>query len=100
MELAKTSIFDGTSFKLDYLTKPNGLEDFGFGSKVKMADRVQSSDTVFVVAYPYFNVNGTASSRQSRMFPLPSLSALYTFCGLEVLPAYFTLITIMNVESR
>uniref|UniRef100_A0A7I4AFG6 DUF1995 domain-containing protein n=1 Tax=Physcomitrium patens TaxID=3218 RepID=A0A7I4AFG6_PHYPA len=57
MELAKTSIFDGTSFKLDYLTKPNGLEDFGFGSKVKMADRVQSSDTVFVVAYPYFNVN-------------------------------------------
>ncbi|KAG0579260.1 hypothetical protein KC19_4G086200 [Ceratodon purpureus] len=57
MELAKTSIFDGTSFKLDYLTKPNGLEDFGFGRKVKMADRVQASDKVFVVAYPYFNVN-------------------------------------------
>lgn len=62
MESAKTSFFDGTSFKLDYLTKPNGLEDFGFGRKVKMADRVQASDKVFVVAYPYFNVNGTPSS--------------------------------------
>lgn len=59
MESAKTSFFDGTSFKLDYLTKPSGLEDFGFGRKVKMADRAQATDKVFVVAYPYFNVNGT-----------------------------------------
>lgn len=57
MESAESSIFDGTSFKLDYLTKPNGLEDFGFGRKVKMADRVRASDKAFVVAYPYFNVN-------------------------------------------
>ena len=56
MELAKTNIFGGASFKLDYLTKPNGLEDFGFGRKVKMAARVQATDTTFVVAYPYFNV--------------------------------------------
>ena len=56
MELAMTSIFGGTSFKVDYLTKPNGLENFGFGRKVKMADRVQATNTTFVVAYPYFNV--------------------------------------------
>lgn len=51
-------MFEGTSFKLDYLTKPSGLEDFGFSKKVKMADRAQASDKIFLVAYPYFNVNG------------------------------------------
>lgn len=65
MELAKANFFDGTSFKLDYLTKPSGLEDFGFGRKVKMADRAQPTDKVFVVAYPYFNVNGTTSSKNN-----------------------------------
>lgn len=59
MDSAKNNMFEGTSFKLDFLTKPSGLEDFGFGKKVRMADRVQSSDKIFLVAYPYFNVNGT-----------------------------------------
>lgn len=58
MDSAKGSMFEGTSFKLDYLTKPSGLEDFGFSKKVKMADRAQASDKIFLVAYPYFNVNG------------------------------------------
>lgn len=40
MELVKISIFDGILFKLDYLIKLNGFEDFGFGSKVKMVDCV------------------------------------------------------------
>nr|KJB25169.1 hypothetical protein B456_004G179700 [Gossypium raimondii] len=50
-------VFEGASFKLDYLTKPSFFEDFGFGEKVKMADRVKPGDELFLVGYPYFNVN-------------------------------------------
>ncbi|KAE8702813.1 protein vip1-like isoform 1 [Hibiscus syriacus] len=50
-------VFEGAYFKLDYLTKPSFFEDFGFGEKVKMADRVKPDDELFVVGYPYFNVN-------------------------------------------
>lgn len=55
---ARNSAFGGSSLRLDYLTKPSLFEDFGFVSKVKMADRVKPDDELFVVAYPYFNVNG------------------------------------------
>lgn len=61
VESARENIFAGTSFKLDYLTKPSGLNDIGLGKKEKMADHVQAADEVFVCAYPYFNVNGTLS---------------------------------------
>ncbi|KAK6129923.1 hypothetical protein DH2020_036317 [Rehmannia glutinosa] len=54
---ARKSAFGGSSLKLDYLTKPSLFEDFGFVSKVKMADRVKPEDELFLVAYPYFNVN-------------------------------------------
>ncbi|KAJ4959157.1 hypothetical protein NE237_026268 [Protea cynaroides] len=57
VEFARKSAFGGASFKLDYLTKPSIFEDFGFVSKVKMADRVKPEDELFLVAYPYFNVN-------------------------------------------
>ncbi|XP_058103823.1 protein LPA3 isoform X2 [Magnolia sinica] len=57
VEFARKSAFGGASFKLDYLTKPSLFEDFGFVSKVKMADRVKPDDEMFLVAYPYFNVN-------------------------------------------
>ncbi|KAK9267052.1 hypothetical protein L1049_003600 [Liquidambar formosana] len=57
VEFARKSVFGGASFKLDYLTKPSFFEDFGFVSKVKMADRVKPEDELFLVAYPYFNVN-------------------------------------------
>eukprot|EP00268_Persea_americana_P059197 TRINITY_DN7240_c2_g1_i1.p1 TRINITY_DN7240_c2_g1~~TRINITY_DN7240_c2_g1_i1.p1 ORF type:complete len:306 (+),score=64.18 TRINITY_DN7240_c2_g1_i1:168-1085(+) len=57
VEFARKSAFGGASFKLDYLTKPSLFEDFGFVTKVKMADRVKPDDEVFLVAYPYFNVN-------------------------------------------
>ncbi|OAE26218.1 hypothetical protein AXG93_3457s1450 [Marchantia polymorpha subsp. ruderalis] len=57
VESARENIFAGTSFKLDYLTKPSGLNDIGLGKKEKMADHVQAADEVFVCAYPYFNVN-------------------------------------------
>lgn len=43
---------------MDYLTKPSFFEDFGFVEKVKMADHVRPEDELFLVAYPYFNVNG------------------------------------------
>lgn len=56
---ARKSVFGGSSLKLDYLTKPSFFEDFGFVSKVKMADRVKPEDELFIVGYPYFNVNGT-----------------------------------------
>eukprot|EP00268_Persea_americana_P059200 TRINITY_DN7240_c2_g1_i13.p1 TRINITY_DN7240_c2_g1~~TRINITY_DN7240_c2_g1_i13.p1 ORF type:complete len:104 (+),score=20.89 TRINITY_DN7240_c2_g1_i13:106-417(+) len=59
VEFARKSAFGGASFKLDYLTKPSLFEDFGFVTKVKMADRVKPDDEVFLVAYPYFNVNGS-----------------------------------------
>lgn len=55
-------MFEGASFKLDYLTKPSFFEDFGFGEKVKMADRVKPEDELFLVGYPYFNVNGSLSN--------------------------------------
>lgn len=58
MQFARNSVFGGAAFKLDYLTKPSFFEDFGFVTKVKMADRVKSEDQLFLVAYPYFNVNG------------------------------------------
>ncbi|KAF4391804.1 hypothetical protein F8388_017399 [Cannabis sativa] len=54
---ARNSVFGGASFKLDYLTKPSFFEDFGFVEKVKMKDRVKPEDELFLVAYPYFNVN-------------------------------------------
>ncbi|KAK2973216.1 hypothetical protein RJ640_024503 [Escallonia rubra] len=54
---ARESVFGGASYKLDYLTKPSFFEDFGFVTKVKMADRVKSKDELFLVGYPYFNVN-------------------------------------------
>ncbi|KAL8503462.1 hypothetical protein ACS0TY_022273 [Phlomoides rotata] len=54
---ARQSAFGGSSLKLDYLTKPSFFQDFGFDTKVKMADRVKPDDELFLVAYPYFNVN-------------------------------------------
>uniref|UniRef100_A0A2P2K2L1 DUF1995 domain-containing protein n=2 Tax=Rhizophora mucronata TaxID=61149 RepID=A0A2P2K2L1_RHIMU len=57
VKFARKSAFEGSSLKLDYLTKPSFFEDFGFVEKVKMADRVKPDDELFLVAYPYFNVN-------------------------------------------
>uniref|UniRef100_A0A0E0JV30 DUF1995 domain-containing protein n=1 Tax=Oryza punctata TaxID=4537 RepID=A0A0E0JV30_ORYPU len=57
VSFARQSAFEGCSLKLDYLTKPSLFEDFGFTTKVKMADRVRPEDEIFLVAYPYFNVN-------------------------------------------
>ncbi|XP_051129361.1 uncharacterized protein LOC127250233 isoform X2 [Andrographis paniculata] len=57
VEFARRSAFVGSSLKLDYLTKPSLFEDFGFGTKVKMAERVKPGDELFLVGYPYFNVN-------------------------------------------
>eukprot|EP00250_Pteridium_aquilinum_P011217 c19915_g1_i1 orf=140-1084(-) len=54
---AKAGIFEGTYFKLDYLTKPSGLEDMGFTNKVRVVDHLKPTDEMIVVAYPYFNVN-------------------------------------------
>lgn len=59
VKFARQSAFGGASFKLDYLTKPSFFEDFGFFERVKMADRVKLEDELFLVAYPYFNVNGS-----------------------------------------
>ncbi|XP_008776396.3 protein LOW PSII ACCUMULATION 3, chloroplastic-like [Phoenix dactylifera] len=57
VDFARQSVFGGSSLRLDYLTKPSLFEDFGFVSKVKMVDRVKPEDEIFLVAYPYFNVN-------------------------------------------
>ncbi|KAJ4838761.1 hypothetical protein Tsubulata_007792 [Turnera subulata] len=57
VKFARESAFGGSSLKLDYLTKPSFFEDFGFTEKVKMVDRVKPKDELFLVAYPYFNVN-------------------------------------------
>ncbi|KAG5069503.1 hypothetical protein JHK85_001880 [Glycine max] len=58
VDFARQSVFSGCSFKLDYLTKPSFFEDFGFVEKIKMSDRVKTGDELFLVGYPYFNVNG------------------------------------------
>ncbi|KAH0470888.1 hypothetical protein IEQ34_000611 [Dendrobium chrysotoxum] len=57
VDFARRTFFEATSFKLDYLTKPSLFQDFGFVSRVKMSDRVKPEDELFLVAYPYFNVN-------------------------------------------
>ncbi|KAK9049792.1 hypothetical protein SSX86_031242 [Deinandra increscens subsp. villosa] len=57
VQFARKSAFGGASFKLDYLTKPSFFQDFGFVEAVKMVDRVKEEDELFVVGYPYFNVN-------------------------------------------
>ncbi|XP_010439656.1 PREDICTED: protein LOW PSII ACCUMULATION 3, chloroplastic [Camelina sativa] len=57
VKFAQKTVFGGTYFKLDYLTKPSLFEDFGFFERVKMVDRVKSEDQLFLVGYPYFNVN-------------------------------------------
>lgn len=62
VKFARNSAFEGASLKLDFLTKPSFFEDFGFAEKVKMADRVKPEDELFLVAYPYFNVNGLFST--------------------------------------
>ncbi|KAH9533136.1 hypothetical protein CY35_18G035400 [Sphagnum magellanicum] len=90
VESAKSSLFQGTSFKLDFLTKPSGLEDFGFSKKVRMADRAQASDKVFLVAYPYFNVNDYPS------FFYPKLGAL----AKEFLPKFETVYYIHNFKGN
>ncbi|CAH1451796.1 unnamed protein product [Lactuca virosa] len=57
VQFARKSVFGGASFKLDYLTKPSFFQDFGIVEKVKMVDRVKEEDELFIVGYPYFNVN-------------------------------------------
>lgn len=52
-------VFEGTSFNMDYLTNPTPLLDLGIDfNKVKVAERVQPSDQLLIIAYPHFNVNG------------------------------------------
>ncbi|XP_042471048.1 protein LPA3 [Zingiber officinale] len=57
VDFARKSAFEGTTLKLDYLTKPSFFEDFGFVTKIQMIERVKPDDEIFLVAYPYFNVN-------------------------------------------
>ena len=55
--------FKGSGYQLDFLTQPSGLMDFGLDpNKVKMGDKAKDSDKVFVVAYPYFNVQGALAA--------------------------------------
>lgn len=52
------AIFEQTAFQLDYLTRPTGLNDWGIDiNKADVAQRVLDSDTLFIAAYPSFNVN-------------------------------------------
>lgn len=79
---AQKGIFEDTIFQLDYLTKPSGLEDFGFSQKVKMSERVRPTDEVFVAAYPYFNVNEMLAVEQLyREAAQPSNRPLIVFNG-------------------
>lgn len=78
---ARNSAFGGSSLKLDYLTTPSFFEDFGFVSKVKMADRVKPEDELFLAAYPYFNVNGTFLLLASNLIQV--LMVLTIFCSFS-----------------
>lgn len=55
---ARDNIFKDTPYKTDFLSKPTGFEDFGWSNKVKLKERVEATDEVYIAAYPYFNVNG------------------------------------------
>lgn len=69
---------------MDYLTKPSFFEDFGFTEKFKMADRVKPEDELFLVAYPYFNVNGSHTS--TPLIDIRSIRFLMQFfCLVEML---------------
>ena len=55
--------FEQTAFRLDYLTEPTFLGDIGLDlKKVDVVARVKPDDEAFVIAYPYFNVNGAPGS--------------------------------------
>uniref|UniRef100_A0A0R0IBB3 DUF1995 domain-containing protein n=1 Tax=Glycine max TaxID=3847 RepID=A0A0R0IBB3_SOYBN len=90
VDFARQSVFSRCSFKLDYLTKSSFFEDFGFVEKVKMSDRVKTGDELFLVGYPYFNVNDYPP------FFYPKLAALTkTF-----LPMMKTVYYIHNFKGR
>jgi hypothetical protein len=58
--------FEQTSFQLDYLTEPTALSEIGLDvKKVDVVKRAQGSDEAYVIAYPYYNVNG-ARPREAR----------------------------------
>ncbi|KAG0454358.1 hypothetical protein HPP92_025662 [Vanilla planifolia] len=57
VDFARRMVFQGALFKLDYLTKPSIFEDFGIVSRVNVSDRVKPDDELFLIAYPYYNVN-------------------------------------------
>ncbi|CAA6659221.1 unnamed protein product [Spirodela intermedia] len=78
VDFARKSVFEGSSLNLDYLTKPSLFEDFGFTTKVKMSDRVKPEDQMFLVAYPYFNVNGALPQ------PPPFLSSSFSMGDHEI----------------
>lgn len=56
--LARGGTFEGTPFKIDFLTSPSGLSDIGWEKKVKMTDRVQPSDEA---SRPESSTQGTGS---------------------------------------
>ncbi|KVH89789.1 protein of unknown function DUF1995 [Cynara cardunculus var. scolymus] len=90
VQFARKSAFGGASFKLDYLTKPSFFQDFGIVEKVKMVDRVKEEDELFIVGYPYFNVNDYPS------FFYPKLAALLT----TLFPKMETVYYIHNFKGR
>lgn len=52
------AVFENTSFKMGFLTKPNAFLDLGLNiGKVNPAEQVRPEDKLLVAAYPYFNVN-------------------------------------------
>ena len=56
---AIAATFEQSAFRLDYLTEPTLLLDLGLDvRKVDVVEKARAEDEAFVVAYPYYNVNG------------------------------------------
>jgi hypothetical protein len=70
----------------DYLTKPSLFKDSGVTTKVKMAAHLQPSDDIFLVAYPYFNVNGVLfwSLEFNLSSPYYVFQSQFSFCYIIV----------------
>lgn len=58
MKRATEGVFAGSPLRLCSLTEISGFEDLGFSKGVDMQQRTADDDQVFLIAYPYFNVNG------------------------------------------
>ena len=96
---AIAATFEQSAFRLDYLTEPTLLLDLGLDvRKVDVVEKARAEDEAFVVAYPYYNVNGalaqalSESTAGSSDLAQPDAGKMYCpFLGSAAAPSFASL---------